>query len=76
MPPRCFKYCKPLNLARDLISPILQMMKIGKIKYLRKFKFYIDSNSKTSRFAKLNTCKNSSNFQFAKLKCFTVLHHQ
>ena len=42
-------------------------MKIRKIKYLQKFNFYIDSNSKTSRFAKLSTCKIGSNLQFAKL---------
>ena len=42
-------------------------MKIRKIKYLQNFKFYIDSNSKSSRFTKLSTCKNGSNFQFAKL---------
>ena len=42
-------------------------MKIHKIKYLRKLKFYIDSNSKTSRFAKLSTCKKGSNLQFTKL---------
>ena len=42
-------------------------MKIREIKYLRKFKFYIDSNSKASRFAKLSTCKDGSNLQFAKL---------
>ena len=61
------KYCKPFNFARDLISLILQTMKIRKIKYLQKFKCYFDSNSKTSRFAKLSTCKNGSNLQFAKL---------
>ena len=33
---------KPLNFARDLISLILQVMKIREIKYPRKFKFYID----------------------------------
>ena len=58
---------KPLNVARDLISLILQVMKICKTKYSQKFKFCIDGNSKTSRFTKLSTCKNSSNFQFAKL---------
>ena len=58
---------KPLNFARDLISLILQVMKIREIKYPRKFKFYIDSNSKASRFAKLSTCKDGSNLQFAKL---------
>ena len=42
-------------------------MKIREIKYLRMFKFYIDSNSKASRFAKLSTCKDGSNLQFAKL---------
>ena len=42
-------------------------MKIREIKYQRKFKFYIDGNSKSSRFTNLSTCKNSSNFQFAKL---------
>ena len=43
-------------------------MKICKIiKYLQKFKFYIDSNSKTLRFANFSTCKNGRNFQFAKL---------
>ena len=42
-------------------------MKIREIKYLRKFKFFIDSNSKASRFAKLSTCKDGSNLQFAKL---------
>ena len=42
-------------------------MMICEIKHLRKFKFYIDSNSKTSTFAKLSTCKNCSNFQLAKL---------
>ena len=58
---------KPRNFARDLISLILQVMKIRTIKYPRKFNFYIDSNSKTSKFAKLSTCKNGSNLQFAKL---------
>ena len=58
---------KPLNFARDLISLILQVIKIREIKYPRKFKFYIDSNSKASRFAKLSTCKDGSNLQFAKL---------
>ena len=58
---------KPLNFARDLISLILQVMKIREIKYPRMFKFYIDSNSKASRFAKLSTCKDGSNLQFAKL---------
>ena len=42
-------------------------MKIRKIKYPRTFKFYIGSNSKTSRFAKLSTYKDGSNLQFAKL---------
>ena len=42
-------------------------MKIREIKYPRKFKFYIDSKSKASRFAKLSTCKDGSNLQFAKL---------
>ena len=42
-------------------------MKIREIKYPQKFKFYIDSNSKASRFAKLRTCKDGSNLQFAKL---------
>ena len=42
-------------------------MKIREIRYPQKFKFYIDSNSKTSRFAKLSTCKKGSNLQFAKL---------
>ena len=42
-------------------------MKIREIKYQRTFEFYLDSNSKTSRFAKLSTCKSGSNFQFAKL---------
>ena len=37
----------------DLISLILQVMKFHIIKYLQKFKFYISSNSKTSRFVKL-----------------------
>ena len=45
----------------------MQVMKIREIKYPRKFKFYIDSNSKASRFAKLSTCKYGSNLQFAKL---------
>ena len=58
---------KPLNFARDLISLILQVMKIREIKYPRKFKFYIDSNSKASTFAKLSTCKDGSYLQFAKL---------
>ena len=58
---------KPLNFARDLISLILQVMKIREIKYPRMFKFYIDSNSKASRFVKLSTCKDGSNLQFAKL---------
>ena len=53
-------------------------MKIREIKYPRMFKFYIDSNSKASRFEKLSTCKDGSNLQFAKLspaklKCFTVV---
>ena len=64
------KYCntvKPLNFAGDLISLILEVMKICEIKYPRKFKFYIDSNSKSSRFAKLSTCKKGSNHQFVKL---------
>ena len=42
-------------------------MKIHEIKYPRKFEFYIGSNSKTSRFAKLSTCIRGSNLQFAKL---------
>ena len=42
-------------------------MKIHKIKYSQKFKFCIDSNSKTSRFAKLSTSECGSIFQFAKL---------
>ena len=42
-------------------------MKIREIKYPQKFKSYIDSNSKSSRFAKLSTCKKGSNLQFAKL---------
>ena len=42
-------------------------MKIREIKYPRMFKFYIDSNSNASRFAKLSTCKDGSNLQFAKL---------
>ena len=44
-------------------------MKIREIKYPRMFKFYIGSNtnSKTSRFAKLSTYKDGSNLQFAKL---------
>ena len=42
-------------------------MKIREIKYPRMFKFYIDSNSKASRFAKFSTCKDGSNLQFAKL---------
>ena len=46
----------PLNFARDLISLILQVMKIGKIKYPQKLIFYIDSNNKTFRFVKLSTC--------------------
>ena len=58
---------KPLNFARDLISLRLQVLKIREIKYPRMFKFYIDSNSKASRFAKLSTCKDGSNLQFAKL---------
>ena len=58
---------KPLNFARDLISLILQVMKIREIRYPRKFKLYIDSNSKASRFAKLSTCRDGSNLQFAKL---------
>ena len=39
---------KPLNFAHagDLISLVLQMIKIRKIKYLWKFKPYIDGNSK------------------------------
>ena len=58
---------KPLNFARDLISLISLVMKIREIKYLQNFKFYINSNSKSFRFAKLSTCKNGKNFQFAKL---------
>ena len=42
-------------------------MKIREIKYPQKFKFYIDSNNKASRFAKLSTCKDGSNLHFAKL---------
>ena len=42
-------------------------MKIREIKYPRTFKFYIGSNSKASRFAKLSTYKDGSNLQFAKL---------
>ena len=41
-------------------------MKIREIKYPRTFKFYIGSNSKASRFAKLSTYKDGSNLQFAK----------
>ena len=62
----CQNTVKPLNFTRDLISLILQV-KIREIKYLQKFKFCIDTNSKTSRFAKLNTSRSGSNFQFAKL---------
>ena len=58
---------KPLNFAKDLISLILQVMKIREIKYPQKFKFYIDGNSEASRLAKLSTCKDISNLQFAKL---------
>ena len=43
------------------------MMKIREIKYPRTFKFYIGSNSKASRFAKLSTYKDGSDLQFAKL---------
>ena len=43
------------------------MIKIRKIRYPWKFKFYINSNSKSSRLAKLSICKNGSNFQFTKL---------
>ena len=66
---------KPLNFAGDLILLILQVIKICKIKYPWMFKFYIYSNRKTLRFPKLSTgtCKDGSNFQSAKLKCFTVL---
>ena len=42
-------------------------MKICEIKYPQMFKSYIDCISKTSRLAKLSTCKNDRNFQFAKL---------
>ena len=42
-------------------------MKIREIKYPQMFKSYIDCISKTSRLAKLSTCKNDRNFQFAKL---------
>ena len=59
-------YCKTLNFTRDLFSLILQVMKICKTKYLWKFKFYTDSNSKISRFAKLSTYKNGSNLQLVK----------
>ena len=47
----------------------MQLMKIGEIKYLRKFKLYIDCNSKTSRFAKLSTrcVQKGSHFQFTKI---------
>ena len=58
---------KPLNFARDLISLISRVMKIREIKYPQMFKSYIDCISKTSRLAKLSTCKNDRNFQFAKL---------
>ena len=42
-------------------------MKIREIKYPQMFKSYIACISKTSRLAKLSTCKNDRNFQFAKL---------
>ena len=42
-------------------------MKIHEIKYPQMFKSYIDCISKTSRLAKLSTCKNDRSFQFAKL---------
>ena len=58
---------KPLNFARDLISLISRVMKIHEIKYPQMFKSYIDCISKTSRLAKLSTCKNDRSFQFAKL---------
>ena len=58
---------KPLNFAGDLISQILQVIKILEIKHPRTFKFYINSNSETSRFAKLSTCKIGNNLQFMKL---------
>ena len=56
----------PFNLSRNLVLLILYLMKIRKIKYPRKFKFYIDS--KTSRFAKLSTCKNDSNLKLSPCK--------
>ena len=58
---------KPLNFAGDLIALISHVMKIRKIKYPRRFKFYIASNCKASRFAKLSTSRSGSNFQFMKL---------
>ena len=58
---------KPLNFVRDVISLILWVMKIREIKYLQKFKYYIDINRKTCRFTNLSTHKNGSDFQFAKL---------
>ena len=36
---------KPLNFTRDLISLILQVMKIREVKYSQQLKFYIDSDS-------------------------------
>ena len=55
------------HAVNDFISLILQVMKFCKIKYPQKFKFYIDSNSQHSRFAKLITRKDGSNLQFVKL---------
>ena len=42
-------------------------MKFREIKNPQKFKFYIDSNNRTSRLAKLSTFKYGSNLQLAKL---------
>ena len=68
---------KSLNFARNLILLILQVMKIHEIKYPQKFKFYIDSDSKISRIAKLSTCKMAVIFNLRNsvpaLKCFRVL---
>ena len=53
-----------------MISPIFffcQFMRICEIKYLGNLQFYIDSNSTTTGFAKLNACKCCSKFSVCKI---------
>ena len=59
---------KPLNFAGDLISLILQVTKIRKIKYSKHLNFGLGVTAKTYRFAKLSTRKTDCNPQFPKFK--------